>query len=52
VHDKDDDITPLKDVEPVIGKNYPNVSFFITEGLGHKKIYRDSRVIQSVVDFL
>ncbi len=52
VHDKDDDITPLKDVTPVMEKNYPNVSFFITEGLGHKKIYRDNRVVQEVVNFL
>ncbi|MEO5592797.1 MAG: alpha/beta hydrolase [Chitinophagaceae bacterium] len=52
VHDKDDEVTPLKDVKPVIARNYPNVSFLITEGLGHRKIYRDSRVIRSVVDFL
>jgi len=52
VHDKDDDVTPLNDVAPVMEKNYPNVSFFITEGLGHKKIYRDNMVIQKVVDFL
>jgi pimeloyl-ACP methyl ester carboxylesterase len=52
VHDKDDDITPFRDVDPVIKKNYPNVSFYITERLGHKKIYRDSNVIQAVVDFL
>ena len=52
VHDKNDDVTPLKDVEPVIKKNYPNVSFLITEGLGHKKIYRNNKVIKAVVDFL
>ncbi len=52
VHDKDDDVTPLKDVKPVMEKNYPNVSFIITEGLGHKKIYRDNKVINAVVDFL
>jgi len=51
-HDKYDDVTPLKDVEPVRAANYPNVSFLITEGLGHKKIYRNKRVIQAVVDFL
>jgi pimeloyl-ACP methyl ester carboxylesterase len=52
VHDRDDDITPLKDVEPVMKENHPNLSFFITEGLGHKKIYRDSRVINAVTEFL
>jgi len=51
-HDKDDEVTPLKDVEPVIAAKYPNVSFLITEGLGHKKIYRNKKVIQAVVDFL
>ncbi len=45
-------LPPLKDVEPVIEKNYPNVSFLITEGLGHKKIYRNNKVIKTVVDFL
>lgn len=52
VHDKDDDTTPFSDVEPVIHAGYPNLSFFITHGLGHKKIYRDERVIKKVVDFL
>ncbi|MEP7277657.1 MAG: alpha/beta fold hydrolase [Bacteroidota bacterium] len=52
IHDKNDDITPLKDVKPVIEQAYPNVSFLITEGLGHKKIYRDSRVVQAATDFL
>ena len=52
VHDREDDITPFKDIEPVIEKNYPNVSFYITSGLGHKKIYRDNKVVQRVVDFL
>lgn len=52
VHDRNDDITPFKDVEPVMTPHQPNLHFFITEGLGHKKIYRDSHVIKMVVDFL
>ncbi len=52
VHDRDDDVTPLQDVEPVMDKHYPNLQFMITAGLGHRKIYRDSRVIQAVVEFL
>ena len=52
IHDRDDDVTPLKDVEPVMDKHYTNLQFLITSGLGHRKIYRDSRVIQAVVDFL
>ncbi len=52
VHDKGDDITPFRDVEPVMEKKYPLVSFYITEGLGHKKIYRNGKVIEAVLNFL
>jgi esterase/lipase len=52
VHDKNDDITPFRDAEPVIKENYANISFYITQGLGHKKIYRDSSVLQRIIDFL
>jgi pimeloyl-ACP methyl ester carboxylesterase len=52
VHDREDEITPLKDVALLMEQNLSHVSFVITEGLGHKKIYRDSAVIKAVVDFL
>ena len=52
VHDKHDEVTPFKDVQPVINKHYPNARFLITEGLGHRNIYRDSMVIDAVTDFL
>jgi pimeloyl-ACP methyl ester carboxylesterase len=52
VHDKDDDVTPIRDVEPVMNKHYPNLQFHISSGLGHRKIYRDSQVIQAVTEFL
>lgn len=52
VHDSTDDITPLKDVQPVIDKQYTNVHFMITHGLGHRNIYRDSKVMHAVTDFL
>jgi pimeloyl-ACP methyl ester carboxylesterase len=52
IHDEDDDITPLKDVKPIIKKNLPNIEFMITRELGHRKIYRDPRVVKKVVDFL
>ena len=51
-HDKDDNMTPFSDVEPVIGANHPNFQFMITEGLGHRRIYRDNKVAKAVVDFL
>lgn len=52
IHDKDDDMTPLSDVTPTIEKNYPNFRFLITEGLGHRRIYRDNKVSRAVIDFL
>jgi predicted alpha/beta hydrolase family esterase len=52
VHDKDDDVTPIKDIEPVICQHYPNLQFLITSGLGHRKVYRDSHVINAVTEFL
>jgi Serine aminopeptidase, S33 len=51
-HDEDDTITPLRDALPVKEKNYPNVKFVITKGLGHSRIYRDNKVCKSVIDFL
>ncbi|NBT16431.1 MAG: alpha/beta hydrolase [Chitinophagia bacterium] len=52
IHDKDDDITPLSDVSPLIDLAPDNIEFMITEGLGHRKIYKDNRVQKKVIDFL
>lgn len=52
LQDKDDKLTPLSDVEPIIRKNYPNFRFIISEGLGHSNIYRDPGSVQAVIDFL
>jgi pimeloyl-ACP methyl ester carboxylesterase len=52
VHDRDDDMTPLSDVKPVINKKFPNFEFYITEGLGHRRIYRDNKVVDKVVSFI
>ncbi|ANE49518.1 alpha/beta hydrolase [Flavisolibacter tropicus] len=51
-HDKNDNMTPLVDVKPVIEKNYPNFAFYITEGLGHRRIYRDNNVAKKIIEFL
>lgn len=51
-HDEDDDTTPIEDVEKVKMENFPNVSFVITKGLGHRRIYRDNKVSHAIVDFL
>jgi pimeloyl-ACP methyl ester carboxylesterase len=52
LQDKDDRMTPISDVEPVIEKNYPNFHFVISEGLGHRRIYRDSGSLKAILDFL
>ncbi|MFM2360816.1 MAG: hypothetical protein RLY16_2809 [Bacteroidota bacterium] len=52
VHDEDDQITPLKDIQPTLDQHSENIEFYITSGLGHKKIYHDKKVQQKIVDFL
>lgn len=52
LQDKNDNLTPLSDVEPIMAKGYPNFTFIITEGLGHSKIYRDEGTRNSVIRFL
>lgn len=52
LQDRNDHMTPLSDVEPIMKKNYPNFQFVISEGLGHRRIYRDSGSAKTVLDFL
>ena len=52
VHDKEDDITPVSDVIKVQEENYPGIEFVFTSGLGHRRIYRDNKVTNLIVDFL
>jgi pimeloyl-ACP methyl ester carboxylesterase len=52
IHDELDDITPLDDALKVKSANFPNIRFLITNGLGHKKIYRDNNIKNEVIDFL
>ena len=52
IHDKDDDITPLSDLKPLLDSAPANIEFMITEGLGHRKIYKDPAVIKRVIDFI
>jgi len=52
LHDEDDFICPLKDVQPAIAKHLPHIHFSISKGLGHNKIYRDNSVAKSIVSFL
>ena len=52
IHDEDDKVTPLADAIPIRDKQLPNVKFMITQGLGHRRIYRDTKVKNTVVEFL
>ncbi len=51
IHDKQDGITPLADTRQVQEAGYPNIEFWITDGLGHSRIYRDESVIKRVARF-
>ena len=52
LQDKNDELTPYSDVLPIIEKNYPNFHFIISEGLGHRRIYRDNKSFKAIIDFL
>lgn len=52
IHDEDDQITPISDVLKVKEKNFPNIDFMFTKGLGHSRIYRDIEVKKKVFSFL
>lgn len=48
-HDENDDLTPIHDALLVKEDGHPHLDFVITRGLGHKKIYRDNKVVQRCV---
>ena len=52
IHDEDDPQTPISDALNVKNDNPPNVTFVITKGLGHRRIYRDPKIVQAIIDFL
>lgn len=51
-HDEEDAVTPFLDASKVRDDDHPNVSFSISKGLGHRRIYRDNKVKKRIVDFL
>lgn len=51
VQDTEDFITPMVDVEKVMEDKPVNTSFYITQGLGHHKIYRNDKVINEIISF-
>ncbi len=52
VHDKSDKITPVEDAYNVQKLKPHNIQFNFTDGLGHRKIYRDEKVVKKIVEFL
>lgn len=52
LHDTDDDITPYRDVEKIRTSGFPNITFIITSGLGHRKIYRDGQSVKTILGFV
>lgn len=50
-HDEDDDLTPISDTVPIRDANHSHVEFVISKGLGHKKIYRENKVVKRIVEF-
>jgi alpha-beta hydrolase superfamily lysophospholipase len=52
LQDKQDLQTPYADVAPIMKKGYPNFRFVISDGLGHRRIYKDSGSIKSILEFL
>jgi hypothetical protein len=52
VHDTGDKVTPIADAMKVKEDNHANLRFITTNGLGHQRIYKDEKVIDTIVDFL
>jgi pimeloyl-ACP methyl ester carboxylesterase len=51
IHDKDDDDVAIKAAHN-IHKHLKNSTLMITEGLGHRKILGDTKVIESIKEFI
>lgn len=52
VHDEQDDITPYADVQPLMQEAHPHIDFYITQGLGHRKVYKNTLVVERIIRFL
>jgi len=51
-HDEEDTMTPWADAKKVMDKKHYNIEFLITKGFGHRRIYRENKVLKAIVDFL
>jgi pimeloyl-ACP methyl ester carboxylesterase len=51
-HDEEDTMTPWADAKKVMNQNHQHIEFVVTKGLGHRKIYRENKVAEVIIDFL
>ena len=51
IHDRDDHDVPYQ-LGQQLADAWPAAEFFLTEGLGHRRILRNRKLIQQVVDFI
>lgn len=52
IQDEEDTVAPPEGARLIQNDGHPNIRFVFTEGLGHKKVYRDQEVIDRIVEFL
>ena len=52
IHDEHDELTPFEDVKKVLHQHLPNVTFMITQHLGHRRIYHNHQVLERIKAFL
>ena len=50
-HDEDDELTPIEDALKVKDENHAHIEFVITKGLGHRKIYKENKVVKRTLEF-
>ncbi|MEK0423718.1 MAG: hypothetical protein RLZ95_1628 [Bacteroidota bacterium] len=52
VHDQDDRVCPIKDLEKFKENAPDHIKFLITNGLGHNKVYKMPEIVDQIVSFL
>ena len=51
IHDTDDQDISVEQAKQLAAK-WPNAQLVITQGLGHRKVLMDQKVIDSIIGFL
>jgi pimeloyl-ACP methyl ester carboxylesterase len=52
LQDEEDRVTPVREAHLVRQDGHHNIRYIFTKGLGHRKIYKDPAVMDSIIDFL